>query len=97
MILFQYLEDENNNLHIEKHAVCQEEIQAILLKNKFHLEFKRNDNSFEAIGKHPISGRYLKIIYRKTKAGNDTTYFIITAYDLNDQIAINIVNKYIDK
>jgi len=95
MIGFKYYE-ENGLLHIQKHSVSAEEVEEILLNKKFYLELQWSDGCFIANGKTLSSERYLEIVYRKECKNRDTIFYIITAYDIKSQIAINIINRLIE-
>jgi uncharacterized DUF497 family protein len=76
--------------HIEKHGVSQTEIEEFF-EEVDYLVNKRKDGSFATMGKMK-SGRYLKVVYRR----KGETHFIITAYDLESPVEIQIVEDHLE-
>ena len=92
MKLFKFYKDFNTGQnHFLKHNVSESEIIEFF-NDINYFEHKRKDNSFIGIGKL-LSNRYLKIIYRKE---SKETYFIIIAYDIEDQTWIDYIDKNLE-
>ena len=90
---FKFFFDKDiENTHIFKHNISVEEINEFFTK-VYTIKKKRKDGSYSAIGKLK-SGRYLEIAYRKISSD---CYFIITAYDIENNELIEILEDYLER
>ena len=78
--------------HIAKHNVSLEEVDELLSSEDFLLE-TRKDKSYVAY-KAISSGRFLAVVFRKKSLRN---FFIITAYDIDDNFMKKGMEDYEDK
>lgn len=83
-------------MHIEKHSVTREEVDELLFNTEPVLLENRQDKTCVMYGKLKSSGRYLKVYFRKKEEEKDMVYFVITAFDINEQMIIDELNKMID-
>ncbi len=83
-----YISPETGKFHIYDHGVTEDEIKEALMKVPHYIK-RRKDGSFLAFAKLK-SGRYLKIVFRKSEKN---LYSIITAYDLDDQSIIGLLDQ----
>jgi len=88
MPLYLFNIDPDGIRHFEKHNISIDEIDEIFTK-KCCFTIKRNDKSYITYGKLK-SGRYIQIIYRIT---SPDTYFIITAYDIENKTIIHLLDE----
>ena len=90
---FEYfINPETNDRHIHDHDVFEKEIREAFLECDC-LTIERKDGSSVDFCKLK-SGRYLKIIYRKL---SKVLYYIITAFDLEDQHIRNLLDQESNK
>ncbi len=88
---FRFSVEPDGSNHIKKHGVSVDEINEFFNENAY-FEQRRKDGSYIAYSKLE-NGRHLKVIYRKL---SNELYFIITAYDLEDQNIIDFINREIE-
>lgn len=99
-MIFKFFLEKNGEIHfVKKHGVSVKEVKELILKTDI-FEDLQPDGRFISIGKLKSSGRYLKVVYRKTKIRTTgkkiVEYEIITAYDIQDGKEINFINNNID-
>ncbi len=85
-----FIHPETNDRHIYDHDVSEEEIEEAFSVS--HFTQRRKDGSYMAYSRLK-SGRYLKIIFRKL---SNELYYIITAYDLEDQHMIDFIDQELE-
>jgi uncharacterized DUF497 family protein len=84
---FTFYFDKNiGKKHIYKHNITVEEINEFFTESNY-LRRKRKDGSFVAIGKLK-NGRNLEVVYRELEKHH---FFIITAYDIEEDNLINLL------
>lgn len=88
MPLYLFNIDRDGKRHFEKHDISIDEIDEVFTQKRC-FTLKRNDKSYIAYGKL-TSGRYIQVIYRITFAN---TYFIITAYDIENNSIIHLLDE----
>lgn len=85
-----YYDHEIGMTHVQKHGVSQAEIEEFFEECDY-LERRRGDGSTIAIGKLS-SCRYIEVAYRQRRQ----SYFIITAYDIEDKEDIQLIDDYLE-
>ncbi len=86
--MFVYsINPETNRKHIYDHNVFEDEIEEAFFECSNYFVRKRKDNS-HIIYCRLRTGRFLQIIYRELRDG---TYLIITAYDIERQNIIDLL------
>lgn len=86
-----YFDERISSTHIEKHGVTEIELIEFFEEIRY-LQRKRGDGSYVAVGKLK-DGRFLQVVFRQPSPG---TYFVITAYDLEDRELIEILEQHLD-